>query len=242
MSSKINLKKMKSMRNIFGSRKSKVEEEEVPPMPTFALQLQHFPPPKPFLQPSQHPQHPRPPPQLEPGSSDRIPQAQGVIPVERPKAPRHRPAPKPPAPIRITAESMRKLRGLIRDRYALDIDIWSKRNLKRFQRDTVMADMVKSDAALVRIRRLLEDWDNSQYFERPEQHAKFREIKGRLMTGEKRLWASQPPWMQSQLGGDPHLGPFEADGQQRHVSHRYSGHSNDSGYISRREDSGRRVG
>ena len=211
MSSKINLKKMKSMKNLLGSRKSKVEEpKEAPPMPTFALQLQQLPPPKPLLQPSQHHQHPRPPPQLAPGSSDRIPQAQRVIPVQRPRVPIQRPAPKPPAPKRVTAERMRELRGLIRYRYALDIDIWSKRNLKRFQRDTVVADMAKSDAALVQIRRLLEDWDNSEYFEKPEEHKKIPRDQNEIDDRRKEVMGVTAPVDAIAAWRRPSLGPIRS--------------------------------
>src|SRR5690348_2287932 len=123
MSSKMSLKERKSMRSNF--RVEEVEEEEAPLKPTFSLQLQQLPLPKPLWQPPQDSQHSQPPPKLAPGSSDRIPEAQRVIPVQNSGQIRQIPPPEAPVPMRIIAEKMRDLRDVIHYRYTLDIDTWS---------------------------------------------------------------------------------------------------------------------
>jgi hypothetical protein len=131
-------------------------------------------------------------------------------PVQRPPVKLLKPAPQKP---RITPEEIRKLRDLIRYRYALDIQIWEKRGNTEYQRRVVNEKMKRADAALADIRRYLTDWDNAEYFERPEEYQKFQEIKRRIETGNKRNWRDQPPWLRIENGSDPFQGPFEKDSQ-----------------------------
>src|SRR5438309_778197 len=64
----------------------------------------------------------------------------------------------------ITAENIRELRELIRHKYALDIEIWKQRDVKEYSRDHCNENMRKSDAALITIKRTVQDWDRKEYF------------------------------------------------------------------------------
>ena len=147
------------------------------------------------------------PPTIEKGASSPLPLAKPVL--QRPTT--IRPSkPAPPKP-RVTPEEIRALRDLIRQRYALDIQIWEKRNNTVFQRRLLNEKMKKADAALIDINRCLVDWNYPERFESREQYEKFQEIKHRIETGYKRKWQDEPPWVHIDTGGDPSLGPFETD-------------------------------
>ncbi|CAO2656249.1 Nn.00g050520.m01.CDS01 [Neocucurbitaria sp. VM-36] len=111
----------------------------------------------------------------------------------------------------VTAENIRELRELIRYRYALDVEIWSLRNVKTYQRDTVRIKMTRADAALATIKNTLENWDRSEFFETREEYARFREIKRRIVSGDKRNWTAHPPWERQEV--NPGTGPHEKDGR-----------------------------
>ena len=118
--------------------------------------------------------------------------------------------PPPAQPVhRITAENIRELREMIRYRYGLDIEIWKQRNLKKFMRDRVNENMRRSDAALETIRKTLTSWDRREYFETQEEHDKFKEIKDRLMAGNKIVWADNPPWEHADPPAAPVRSPYE---------------------------------
>ncbi|KAL1595570.1 hypothetical protein SLS59_008208 [Nothophoma quercina] len=133
--------------------------------------------------------------------------------VETPPKP-SKPAVKPTRPAQlITPEMLRELRETIRLRYALDIEIWRQRDAKPFARDRLKENMKRSEAALERIRKTLTAWDREEYFKTPQEHAKFQEIKRRLMEGEKANWTQKPPWEFAYHGGNPYDGRMEADGR-----------------------------
>lgn len=99
---------------------------------------------------------------------------------------------------KITAEELRELRELIRYRYALDVELWSKhRKVKPYSRYVAQDLMRKSDSALVKIRRMVEDWDKRSYFSSDDEYFKFQEIKARVEAEGKRNWMRQPPWMEA---------------------------------------------
>ncbi|KAF2827328.1 hypothetical protein CC86DRAFT_209578 [Ophiobolus disseminans] len=104
----------------------------------------------------------------------------------------------PPQVALITNEMIRELRELIRYRYALDCKIWDLGwKVRWYQRDTVEADMRRSDAALENIRSTLEGWDKEQYFATKDEYAKFKEIKIRIFQSQTRKWSEEPPWVKS---------------------------------------------
>lgn len=122
--------------------------------------------------------------------------------------------PKPPRAVQlITPENLRELRETIRLKYALDIEIWRQRDVKFFSRDKLKENIRKSEAALEKIRKTVADWDRREYFSTDLEHEKFREIKRRLMEGEKADWTQKPPWEFVHHAGNPYEGPWETDGQ-----------------------------
>jgi hypothetical protein len=112
----------------------------------------------------------------------------------------------------VTNEMIRELRELIRYRYALDCKIWDiGRKVKWFQRETVLIDMQRSDAALVTIRTTLEGWDRREYFATLEEYNRFKEIRNRILDANTRTWAKNPPWKQDEV--ETNNGPQEKDGR-----------------------------
>jgi hypothetical protein len=119
------------------------------------------------------------------------------------------------APIQVTHvtnEMIRELRELIRYRYALDCKIWEiGTKVRWYQRDTVLIDMQRSDAALVTIRTTLEGWDRREYFATVEEYNRFKEIRNRILNANTRTWATNPPWKKDEP--EVNNGPQEKDGR-----------------------------
>lgn len=111
----------------------------------------------------------------------------------------------------VTAENIRELRELIRYRYTLDVEIWEKRNVKRFQQYLIKPKMTRADAALATIIATLENWNRQEFFKTREEYERFCEIKRRIDEGDKRNWTKNPPWEETPI--DPQAGPHEKDGR-----------------------------
>ncbi|KAF2267876.1 hypothetical protein CC78DRAFT_31450 [Lojkania enalia] len=121
-------------------------------------------------------------PALKPGPDTKP----GDIPISRAKGQK------------ITPEEIRELRDLIRHRYALDVEIWSLRDVKTYQRDVVLDRMRKSDAALGKIRTTVMSWDRPEYFQSEREYQKLQEIRVRVLEGGKREWGRHPPWEETE--------------------------------------------
>lgn len=129
-----------------------------------------------------------------------------------PQRPPPKSTPRPPPVHQITAEHIRELRELIRNRYALDIEIWRQRNVREVKRPKVIANMRRSDAVLKVVRKALQDWDRREFFVSDLEHQKFVDIKDRVANGAKADWAKHPPWQIAQKDGNPYLGTREKYG------------------------------
>jgi len=97
---------------------------------------------------------------------------------------------------KVTAEEIRELRELVRQRYALDVRIWGLRDVLPATRPAVMRDMIKADALLVRIESLVKNMDKREYFENDRQYHMFSDIKNRIQASGKRNWSKNGPWSQ----------------------------------------------
>jgi hypothetical protein len=126
----------------------------------------------------------------------------------------------------VTNDMIRKLRELIRYRYALDCRIWSiGQRVKSYQRDTVIIDMERADAALAKIKSMLAGWDKEEFFATEKEFEKFREIKDRIFNADTRTWATDPPWSTDEAMTEPKV--HEKDGKpiyydpRRVISYQY---------------------
>ncbi|KAI9773763.1 MAG: hypothetical protein M1839_001995 [Geoglossum umbratile] len=95
---------------------------------------------------------------------------------------------------KVKAAEIRHLTELFRRRYELDLQIWRLRDSQPRDRSNVMDIMRRSDATLQKIRRTVQAWDRRDIFDSDGDWDKFKEIQLRLATGEKRVWARDPPW------------------------------------------------
>jgi len=95
---------------------------------------------------------------------------------------------------KVKKEEIRELCELVRKRYALDVRLWHFKNARECDRPVIQADIIKADAALAKIRRILGSWDKRELFVTEAEWEVFQEIKGRMELLNKRNWANDPPW------------------------------------------------
>src|SRR5271170_5003789 len=74
-------------------------------------------------------------------------------------------------------EALRGLRDLIRTRYALDMEIWSLRGVKRPDRPIVEERMGKADAVLEEIYNMVATWEENSKVWTPQEWELARDIK-----------------------------------------------------------------
>ena len=91
-------------------------------------------------------------------------------------------------------EALRGLRDLIRTRYALDMEIWSLKGVKRPDRPLVEERMGKADAVLEEIYNMVATWEENSKVWTPQEWELARDIKARIQAGGKRVWKDNPPW------------------------------------------------
>jgi hypothetical protein len=104
---------------------------------------------------------------------------------------------------RIKPEKLRDLRELIRKRYALDVEIWEKKDIVYGSRSVVQELMDRSDATLREIEDIILDFDSRECFDSEMDHRKFQRIKDLIFQSGKRDWNQDPPWQNN--------GPIDAD-------------------------------
>jgi len=96
---------------------------------------------------------------------------------------------------KVSPLEVRNLNELIRKRYALDVEIWSKRHCRPRDRLFVEDKMQRADAVLEKIMLIVRMWDDSSAWESHADWNRLRRIKQSLeMEGGQRLWANNPPW------------------------------------------------
>lgn len=94
---------------------------------------------------------------------------------------------------RSNPESLRRLRGLIRQRYEKDINVWNRRNVLQADRDLVMTEGRKADLLLVEIKQIVECWNKADGWT-DEEWKVAKRIKECLAHGDQRMWEEHPPW------------------------------------------------
>ncbi|PMD50732.1 uncharacterized protein K444DRAFT_670385 [Hyaloscypha bicolor E] len=111
-----------------------------------------------------------------------------------PLAPGDQPTPIPLGQ-KVSAKEIRDLNELIRKRYALDVEIWSKRDCRPRDRKVIEDKMRRSDATLTKIMSTVRSWDRLEVWESDADWQRMRAIRDRLEgEGGKRIWKGNPPW------------------------------------------------
>ena len=99
-----------------------------------------------------------------------------------------------------SAENVRHLRNLIRERYALDLEVWGQRNTHKVNRKIIMPKCERADSILQKIYSIVNSWDQ-EYFV-AEEYELVLKIKECLQTKELENgvsndaaeWTKIPPW------------------------------------------------
>jgi hypothetical protein len=105
---------------------------------------------------------------------------------------------------KITPEELRDLREMIRQRYQLDVQIWSERFLRERDRDITQAKIKQAEALMTKIRRTVITWNKPEYFEHGTgDYESFQEISRRIHSPGKRDWVNEPPWLAANRGFGP---------------------------------------
>jgi hypothetical protein len=86
------------------------------------------------------------------------------------------------------------LHTMIRERYALDTEIYQLRYLRSSDRPIALEKMQRSDALLAEIREVIGRWDGLQETVTEEEWRLLRDVKNRLLADNKRIWKDNPPW------------------------------------------------
>ena len=99
-----------------------------------------------------------------------------------------------------SADNVRRLRELIRERYALDVYLWKKRGVPRASRKRIEPKCKKADAILQEIYWIVNEWDE-ELFDKHEWQVAKRIKEGlpkRLLdngdSGEPAIWGDLAPW------------------------------------------------
>ncbi|KAK4504279.1 hypothetical protein PRZ48_005195 [Zasmidium cellare] len=93
-----------------------------------------------------------------------------------------------------SAESIRELRWLIREKYRLDVYVWSKRGVQKAMRPIILRAAKKSDALLLTILAIVKTWLEDLFD--AEEWRLARKIKEGIIKSEGQyvLWKDSPPW------------------------------------------------
>lgn len=91
-------------------------------------------------------------------------------------------------------ESIRNVRDLIREKYRLDLYVWSRRNIQVADRNLVQNDCMTADSLLEQICCHINGWDESSFG--TEEWKVVAKIQENIRRNENRhvLWMSQLPW------------------------------------------------
>jgi hypothetical protein len=93
-----------------------------------------------------------------------------------------------------TPEALYNLRGLVRMRYQLDIEIWGLRGARGPDRHIVQRKMDMADAVLMEIIAMVDSWEESDKVWTPTEWKLAQMVKERIEKEGKRTWVNNPPW------------------------------------------------
>lgn len=95
----------------------------------------------------------------------------------------------------VSPKSIKELRDMIRDKYRLDLSVWSQRDVLEDERELIERDYKLADNYLEKICNIVENW-NESYFDTEEEWQVARMIQDGIKKNERNhtFWSSQPPW------------------------------------------------
>lgn len=93
-----------------------------------------------------------------------------------------------------TPETLRALRDLIRQRYQLDMYIWSLKGARGPDRHIVESNMEKADAVLREINNIVDNWSENDKVWTKEEWKSASLIRAKIKADGKRIWKDNPPW------------------------------------------------
>jgi hypothetical protein len=96
----------------------------------------------------------------------------------------------------VSPDTLRNLRELIQEKYTLDVEIWSLRNVRMSDRWIVEEKMKKADTILSKIFATVDGWKTTQGSWTDAEWKRAKEIQNCIMSEAegKRWWAGNPPW------------------------------------------------
>ena len=99
-----------------------------------------------------------------------------------------------------STQNIRRLRGLIREKYRLDVYVWNKRGVQKAMRPTIKQEAWKSDAILQEILFIVNAWREDQ-FAADGAWELANKIKDMLTESEDQhlLWRDVEPWDEKRL-------------------------------------------
>lgn len=101
-----------------------------------------------------------------------------------------------------SAETIARLRSLIRERYRLDVWIWNNRNTPEANRYIIFEECKKADEILVQIYNIVNAWEASDFNEQEREEWRIAEVikKTVMRPDEHVMWCKTPPWECSEEG------------------------------------------
>ena len=115
-------------------------------------------------------------------------------PLQMPLAPGDQPPSSPPD-YKVSPLEIRELNELIRKRYALDVEIYNRKNCMTHNRPIVYDRMKRADVVYSKIMATVRLWDREEVWESSDDWDRLKAIRQRLENEEgRRTWEGNPPW------------------------------------------------
>lgn len=103
-----------------------------------------------------------------------------------------------------SAENINHLRGLMRERYRLDVWIWNHRDTPEANRPFIFEVCIKADEVLNQICSIVKQWDPSDFGGQESEEWRMADaIKATVLDhGQRVMWTQMPPWELNDDEGD----------------------------------------
>lgn len=92
-----------------------------------------------------------------------------------------------------SGENIRYLRTLIREKYRLDLWVWSNRDVLEADQKIILKDCHKADAILNEIHTIVNRWEPDLFG--PDEWRVAKKIRDSFTKGDRQvMWKDRPPW------------------------------------------------